>query len=275
MDTKPLGKSGVDIPEIGYGTWNYQGNRATIHRALELGSFLLDTAESYRTEDKVGAAIKGNRDAYFVATKVSADHFRPKDLLNAAEGSLRLLGIDTIDLYQLHSPSATIPIEETMAAMDALVTAGKVRFVGVSNFSADELRDAEKALGAGRIVENQIKYSLFDHGFADEVIPYCAEHDITILAYSSLEQGRFEQELKSRPGLGDILDIVCSQVAKTAAQVLLNWVICTPNVVTIPQTNHVERVDENCGAAGWRLTSEQYTMLADAAGHKEIRRWWA
>ena len=164
MDTKPLGQSGVDVPEVGYGTWNYTGDPATIHRALELGSFLLDTAESYNTETHVGNAIKGNRDAYFVATKASAQHFRHRDLLNAAEGSLRRLGIGTIDLYQLHSPSATIPIDETMTAMDELVAAGKVRFVGVSNFSVDELRAAEQALGPGRIVENQIKYSLFDHG---------------------------------------------------------------------------------------------------------------
>ena len=274
MDTKPLGQSGVDVPEVGYGTWNYTGDPATIHRALELGAFLLDTAESYNTETHVGNTIKGNRDAYFVATKASAQHFRHDDLLNAAEGSLRRLGIDTIDLYQLHSPSATIPIDETMTAMDELVAAGKVRFVGVSNFSVDELRAAEQALGPGRIVENQIKYSLFDHGFADRVIPYCAENGISILAYSSLEQGRFEEELSRRPALADVLDMVCVQASKTAAQVLLNWVLCTPNVVTIPQTNRVERVDENCGAASWRLTSEQYTVLAEAAGHTAIARWW-
>ena len=274
MDTKPLGKSGVEIPEIGYGTWNYKGDPATIQRALELGASLIDTAESYGTEENVGKAVRGNRDAYFLATKVSPCHFRHQDVLNAADKSMKRLGIDVIDLYQLHWPSSSIPIAETMGAMDQLVRDGKVRFVGVSNFSVEQLREAEQALGPGRVVSDQIKYSLFDHEFADEVIPYCQETGIAVLAYSSLETGKFESELKRRPQLVEVLDTICAQAAKTAAQVLLNWVLHPPNVVTIPMTNRVERVDENCAAAGWRLTDEQYEALAEAAGHGKTRRWW-
>jgi diketogulonate reductase-like aldo/keto reductase len=274
MNTKPLGKTGIQIPEIGYGTWYYQGDPRTIHRALELGANLIDTAESYRTEQYVAQAIKGNRDAYFIATKVSPSHFRYDDVLAAADRSLHTLGIDVIDLYQLHWPNPNVPIEETMRAMDKLVADGKVRHIGVSNFGIDLLKRAEAAIGQGRIVENQIKLSLLDHEFADEVVPYCAERGMTVFAYSSLEQGAFQRRVEQRPELGRALDRIAGDLGKTRAQLLLNWVICYPNAITIPMTNRVERVDENCGASGWRLTNEQWDELARAAGDFKTERWW-
>jgi diketogulonate reductase-like aldo/keto reductase len=274
MNTKQLGNTGIQIPEVGYGTWKHQGDVATIRRALEMGAFLIDSAESYDTERYVGQAIAGNRKAYFLATKVSPSNFRYDDVLKAAEGSLRALGTDVIDLYQLHWPNYEVPIDETMRAMDKLVTDGKVRHIGVSNFSVDLLREAERALGEGRIVENQIKFSLLDHEFADEVIPYCAERGMTVFAYSSLEQGEFQDRVAERPQLAETLDRIGAELGKTRAQILLNWVICEPNVITIPMTNRVERVDENCGASGWRLSAEQRAELTEAAGDGATRRWW-
>ena len=274
MDTKQLGTTGAQVPEIGYGTWNYTGNLATIHRALELGALLIDSAESYGTEHHVGDAIKGNRNAYFLATKVSPDHFAFDQVIASAEASLKALGTDVIDLYQLHWPNDSVPIDETMRAMDKLVTDGKVRHVGVSNFSVELLREAEAALGAGRVVTNQIKFSLLDHDFADEVIPYCRDNGVTVMAYSSLEQGAFEERIKERPELVTTLDAMAGELGKTRAQVLLNWVLHEPNVITIPMTNRPERVDENCAASGWRLTDAQHAALADAAGAGRTRRWW-
>ena len=274
MDTKPLGRTGVDIPEIGMGAWNYQGDPAIMRRALELGSFLIDTAENYGTERQVGRAVEGRRDDYFIATKVSPEHLGYDDVLAAAERSLKALGTDRIDLYQLHAPSAGVPIQETMRAMDDLVAAGKVRFVGVSNFSVEELREADDALGSGSVVENQIKYSLFDREFAESVSPYCEEHRVTVLAYSSLEHGRFQDEMKKRPALHEVMDRVTAETGKTAAQVILNWVLRSPAVVTIPQTNRVERVAENCAASGWRLSDEQHAALAEAADRQHSTHWW-
>ena len=274
MDNKPLGRTGVDIPEIGMGAWNYKGDPAIMRRALELGSFLIDTAENYGTEPQVGRAVRGSRDDYFIATKVSPEHLSYDDVLAAAERSLKALGTDRIDLYQLHAPSADVPIQETMRAMDDLVAAGKVRFVGVSNFSVEELREADEALGSGSVVENQIKYSLFDREFAESVIPYCEEHGVTVLAYSSLEHGRFADELSGNEALSEAMDRVCAETAKTPAQVILNWVLRSPAVVTIPQTNRVERVDENCAASGWRLSDEQHAALAEAAGASRSSHWW-
>ena len=274
MDTKPLGKSGVRAPEVGFGTWKFSGNAAVIHRAIELGAFLIDTAESYRTEERVGKAIAGRRDDVLVATKVSPEHLRYADVITACDRSLKRLGIDTIDLYQLHAPSARIPIEETMRAMADLVAAEKVRHVGVSNFSVDEMKAAEAALGEDLIVENQIKYSLFDHEFADSIIPYCEEHGIAVLAYSSLEQGTFVREMKRNKHLANVMGEVCAETGKTPAQVLLNWTLDSPVVVTIPKTNTLARVDENCGAAGWRLTAGQRQALTDAAAARRSSYWW-
>ena len=274
VETKQLGNTGIQIPEIGYGTWQHRGDPSTIRRALELGAFLIDSAESYGTESYVGQAIAGNRDAYFLATKVSPSHFRYSDVLKAAESSLKALGTDVLDLYQLHWPSYDVPIDETMRAMEKLMSDGKIRYVGVSNFSVDLLRDAERALGAGKIVENQIKFSLLDHEFADTVIPYCRERGMTVFAYSSLEQGAFKSRVAERPQLEETLNAIGSELGKTQAQVLLNWVTCEPNVITIPMTNRVERVDENCGASGWRLSSSQREALAEAAGSGATSRWW-
>ena len=214
MDTKPLGKSGVALPEIGLGTWEFSGDASVIHRAIELGSFLLDTAESYGTEERVGRAIAGRRDEVFLATKVSPSHFRHADVLAACDRSLRALGVETIDLYQLHAPSADVPIEETMGAMADLVAAGKVRHVGVSNFSVREMEAAEDALGPDLVVENQIKYSLFDHRFADTVIPYCEERGIMVLAYSSLEQGAFQREMRRNKRLVQVMESVCAETGR-------------------------------------------------------------
>ena len=274
MDTKPLGKSGVRAPEVGFGTWKFSGNAAVIHRAIELGSFLIDTAESYRTEERVGKAIAGRRDDVLVATKVSTEHLRYTDVITACDRSLKRLGIDTIDLYQLHAPSARIPIEETMRAMADLVAAGKVRHVGVSNFSVNEMKAAEAALGEDMVVEKQIKYSLFDHEFADSIIPYCEERGIAVLAYSSLEQGTFVREMKRNKHLANVMGEVCAETGKTPAQVLLNWTLDSPVVVTIPKTNTLERVDENCGAAGWRLTAGQRQALTEAAAARRSPYWW-
>ena len=266
MDMKPLGPTGVMLPEIGLGTWRHNGSPEVIRRALELGAPFIDTAESYKTETGVGNAIRGNRDKYFMATKVSPEHFKHKDVLKAADASLKKLGIDQIDLYQLHWPNPRVPIAETMGAMAELVQAGKVRLVGVSNFSVEQTEAARQALGSVPLVSNQVLYSLFDREIEQELIPYCAAHQITVIAYSPLAQGKIDHELGKRPKLATVLDAVCAETEKTRAQVLLNWCVRHPSVVTIPQTNKVERVDENCAASGWQLTQEQYDALSETAG---------
>ncbi len=143
MELKELGNTGVLIPEIGLGTWRYRGGIEPLRKGIELGATLIDTAEGYGTEHVVGKAVRGMRDRVFIATKVSGRRLGYDDVLRAAEGSLSELGTEHIDLYQVHWPNSSYPMSETMRAMETLVERGIVRFIGVSNFDLDDLREAE------------------------------------------------------------------------------------------------------------------------------------
>ena len=146
MDHKELAQTGLHLPEIGIGTWKFKGGTEPIRKAIECGASLIDTAELYGNEQLVGQALQGIRNQVFLATKVSPQHFSRADILQFADKSLQLLGTDRIDLYQLHRPSYTVSIAETMGAMEELVDAGKVRFIGVSNFAVPELKQAMAAM---------------------------------------------------------------------------------------------------------------------------------
>jgi diketogulonate reductase-like aldo/keto reductase len=162
MDHKDLADAGVRLPAVGLGTWQYRGGIEPLRTGITLGACFIDTAESYGTEEIVGHAIHGIRKDIFLATKVSPRHFRHTDIIAAAEASLKRLNTDYIDLYQLHWPNHTIPIEETMGAMEQLVDNGKVRFIGVSNFFERDLKNAQKAMSKHKIVSDQVRLNLID-----------------------------------------------------------------------------------------------------------------
>ena len=261
MDYQELGTSGVQIPDIGFGTWKYTGGIEPIYRGVELGANLIDTAEGYNNEEAVGTAIGGIRDQVFLATKVSPSHFRKNDLLKAADRSLKRLKVDVIDLYQLHWPNDSIPIGETMGAMEALVDSGKVRFIGVSNFSVGQMQEAQDALSNARIVSNQVRYSLIDRSIESALLPYCQEQGVTVIAYSPLATGL--GKLGGKAG-ADALAKVATNTGKTQAQVALNWCLREQRVMVIPKANSVSHVEDDCGASGWRLTPDDLAIL-DAA----------
>jgi diketogulonate reductase-like aldo/keto reductase len=258
MKYKELGRTGVTLPEVGLGTWDYKGGVGPLRRGLEADALFIDTAESYGTESLVGEAIRGLRERVFVATKVSPQNFHKDDLGKAVEASLRKLEIDTIDLLQLHQPNPAIPIEETMGALATLVEAGKIRFCGVSNFSVPELQAAQKALGKFPIVSNQVRYNLIDRTIEKEVLPYCQANGITIIAYSPLAKNL--NRITDCDPKGIIAELARS-TGKTPAQIAINWGICKANVVSIPKANSEAHILENCAASGWRLSAEQLTLL--------------
>src|SRR3989338_9876231 len=194
-----LGKTGVQLPEIGLGTLQYSGGLEPLRKGVSLGAILIDTAEMYGTEEVVGEAVKGQRQQVFIATKVSGNHLRYDEVLRAAENSLKRLGTDYIDLYQIHWPDPGVPLKETMRAMETLVDAGKVRFIGVSNFYLKNLEEAQACMTKYRIVSNQVKYSLMQRGVEEDMLAYCQENNITLIAYSPLDRGR----LTSRPLIRD------------------------------------------------------------------------
>ena len=271
MNYERLGSSSLMIPEIGLGTWRYTGGPEPLRRGVELGANLIDTAEMYRTEAAVGEAISGIRDQVIVATKVLGSHLRYDEVLRAAEESLRLLAVERIDLYQIHWPNPRVPIAETMRAMERLVSDGAVTHVGVSNFSVDEMRDAQAAMPHVPIVSNQILYNLRRRSAERDVIPYCRRHNITVIAYSPLHEGALvgNRGGRLRRALGrnrdnDVLEEVASEVGKTAAQVALNWVADQEGIIAIPKSNSVERTEANCAASGWSLNAEQRRALDQA-----------
>ena len=159
VDQKFLGKTGVKISEIGLGTWKYQSNSEPLRVGISQGATHIDTAEMYGTEEIVGEAIEGLRNDVFLATKVSPSHLHYDDVLRAAEGSLKRLGVKTIDLYQIHWPNSRVPIKETMHAMEELVKQDKIRFIGVSNFSVREMKEAQEAMASQEIVSNLVEYN--------------------------------------------------------------------------------------------------------------------
>jgi diketogulonate reductase-like aldo/keto reductase len=265
MELTQLGNTGVMVPEIGLGVWKYRGGVEPLRRGIELGAFLIDTAEMYRTEDVVGQAVKGIRDQVFIATKVSGSHLRHDDVLRAADASLHELETDSVDLYQVHWPNSSVPIKETMQAMATLVDRKQVKYIGVSNFSARELREAQAALRNYPIVSNQVLYNLNNREIERELLPYCQKHNVTIIAYTPLDDGRLVVKSRWRRSQGmNVLAEIAAQTHKTLAQVALNWCLSRSNVIAIPKSDSVARTEENCRASGWRLTPAQVTRLDEA-----------
>ena len=193
MEKRKLGRTREKIPVIGMGTWEMgdvqnEGRALEIQalrRGMELGMTMIDTAEMYgngNAEKLVGQAIKGMRDDVFIVTKVSPQHFGYEDVLSSCEGSIRRLGVEHIDLYLLHWPSHQVPIEETMKAMEELVSRGKIRYIGVSNFSVAQTSKAREALPRSEIVCNEVRYSLTHRAVESELLPFCEREKLTVIA---------------------------------------------------------------------------------------------
>lgn len=270
MKRKVFGSSDVLVPEVGFGTWRYRDGSDAIRAAIDHGATFVDTAEIYGTEPAVAEAIRGCRQRIFLATKAAPRHFRRRDLIAAAENSLKRLGTDYIDLYQLHWPNETVPIAETMGAMEELVDAGKIRFIGVSNFDLWDLKTAQAALARHKIASNQVPYSLIDRTVEWGLLDYCRQHQITVIAYSPL--GTTFANMKAADQ-NRALAWVAKSTGKTEAQVALNWVISREQIITIARTSTAEHAIENCGASGWRLSRAHYDLLCRISC-KKLRRGW-
>ncbi|HVN89702.1 MAG TPA: aldo/keto reductase [Candidatus Binataceae bacterium] len=275
MESKRLGNTVELIPEIGVGVWRYRGGDEPLRAAIEHGAVFIDTAEVYGTEEAVGQAIRGIRDRVFLASKVSGQHLRHDDVIKAAEASLQRLNTDRIDLYQIHWPTSVAPIQETMAAMETLVDRGLVRHIGVSNFSVAHMRTALNAMTKYPIVANQVLYSLHRREIEAELIPYCEANNVTIIAYTPLDNGNLARgsEYPTNPKGMAALRLIANRRGKTLGQVALNWCTAHNGVVAIPKSDKVERVIENCGASGWRLSSDEMRALNDAFTREPDEDW--
>jgi aryl-alcohol dehydrogenase-like predicted oxidoreductase len=294
---------GARVSVVGVGTWQFGSAEwgygegyasleaeAIVGRALDLGVNLIDTAEVYgggRSEEIVGRAIAGRSPAsVFVATKVWPVMPVASVVERHGRRSARRLGVDAIDLYQVHWPNPLVPLGSTMRGMGRLVDDGVVRHVGVSNFSRARWARAEEALGAP-VLSNQVQYNLVWRKPERRVLPWAVEHDRLVIAYSPLAKGllggRYDEShrptgavrrlnplfmpenLRRAGPLVEVLREVADAHGASPAQVALAWVLRHPNVVAIPGARTVEQLESNVAAADIDLTDEEFGRLVAAS----------
>jgi aryl-alcohol dehydrogenase-like predicted oxidoreductase len=303
LDLVPLGNTGILVPPIGVGTWQWgdrvwwqYGSRfgetevaAAYNAAIRGGARLFDTAEIYgmgKSERLLGAHSRDD-DSVVIATKFFPFpwRLRTSDLMRALRGSLRRLG-RPVDLYQIHWPMRPVPLERWMEGLARAMALGLTRSVGVSNYGWRETIRAVRALGRHDIplASNQIAYSLLNRSpERDGTLAACQEHRVAVIAYSPLAMGMLSgkyTDANPPPGMRRFrfprhrLQAISALVAavrriadargKTTSQVALNWVICK-GAIAIPGAKNGQQAEENCGVLGWRLTEDEVSELDEVS----------
>jgi diketogulonate reductase-like aldo/keto reductase len=254
--------SGEAMPVLGQGTWGMAEDTrrradeiAALRLGLDLGMTLIDTAEMYAdgaAEKLVAEAIAGRRDEVFLVSKVLPNNASRRGTIAACERSLRRLGTDRLDLYLLHW-RGPIPLEETLDAFAALVRTGKIRHWGVSNFDVSDMEELVDLPGGTAVATNQVLYNLTRRGIEYDLLPWCRERGLPIMAYSPIEQGRLlgHRELQG----------VAARHGATPAQVALAWVLRQDGVNAIPRAGTPAHVRENRAALDLRLTEQDLAAL--------------
>ncbi|MBK8205196.1 MAG: aldo/keto reductase [Planctomycetes bacterium] len=260
MRTVRVSRIDQPLPAISQGTWNMGNHRrdrdvesAALRLGIELGMTLIDTAEMYASggaEEVVAAAIAGQREKVFVESKVLPGNASRQGTIKACEASLKRLGIETLDLYLLHWPGA-FPLQDTIAAFEQLVQAGKIRCWGVSNFDTAAMEEVER-IAPGRCACNQVLYNLASRGVEWDLIAWCEQRGVLLQAYSPLAEGALPWKK---------LEPVAEPPQLTAAQVALAWCTRDKGVQAIPKSANPQRVRENAAAADVTLTSQVLAEL--------------
>lgn len=251
-----------NVPVLGQGTWcmaekprSRRSEIDALRHGLDLGMTLVDTAEMYgdgAAEELVGEAIAGRRDEVFLVSKVLPKNASRRGTAAACERSLKRLRTDRLDLYLLHWRGG-IPLEETVDALTALKREGKIRFWGVSNFDIDDMRELATLADLREVAVNQVLYNLTRRGIEYDLLPWCRQRGIAVMAYSPVEQGR----LLGHP----VLREVAARHDATAAQVALSWVMREPGVIAIPKAGRAVHVEENRAALELKLTAADLAAL--------------
>jgi len=226
---------------------------AALRYGLECGMTFIDTAEIYgdgHSEELIGRAIAGVRDRVFLGSKVSPEHLRATDLIHACERSLARLGTDHLDLYQIHWPNPAVAVAESLDALERLARDGKVLHIGVSNFSLAEVREAEALLCSHRLFSVQVEYNLCERGPERDLIPYCAERGLLVIAYSPLDQGRVAGSAPIRRVLAE----VARECGRTPSQVALNFLANQGPVIPIPKALGRAHIEQNAAACDFTLS---------------------
>jgi aryl-alcohol dehydrogenase-like predicted oxidoreductase len=330
MEFRQLGGSGFKVPVLSFGTGTFGGRgeffsawgssdaseaRRLVDICLESGCSMFDSANIYSggaAEEILGEALRGRRDKAIISTKGT---FRTGDgpndvgssrhaLIRAVEGSLRRLGTDYIDLYQLHGFDATTPIEETLGTLDDLVRAGKIRYIGCSNFSGWHLMESlkiSKTYGWARHVAHQAYYSLVGRDYEWELMPLGLKHDVSAIVWSPLGWARLTGKVRRGQALPqttrlqsklnveggpqvpdeylyrvvDALDDLARETQKTVPQIAINWLLQRPTVASVIIGARTEdQLRQNLGAAGWQLSTAQIARLDAASATQPAYPYW-
>lgn len=255
-------KSGREIPLLGQGTWR-MGERASQKQAeiaalklgIDLGMTLIDTAEMYGeggAEKIVAEAIASCREQIYLVSKFYPYNASYDGLIAACDRSLSRLKTDYLDLYLLHW-RGSVPLAETIEGLQYLQQAGKILDYGVSNFDTDDMEEAESIPGGDNIVTNQVLYNLMRRGIEWDLLPWCKQRNIPIMAYSPVEQRAFV----NNAGLKDI----AAQHNATTTQIALSWLLHQDNVIAIPKATNLDHVRENRSALDIKLTPKDLQQL--------------
>jgi diketogulonate reductase-like aldo/keto reductase len=255
-------RNGVRVSALGLGTWKMGEDvrqRAQEVRALQtgldLGATLIDTAEMYaagRAEEITAAAIKGRRDGVYLVSKVLPQNASRTGVVKACEASLKRLKTDRIDLYLLHWRGA-VPFAETMAGFDDLMQSGKIVGFGISNLDLKETQEWLSVSRADKTLANQVMYNIDERGIDFDLLPWCREKKIAIMAYCPLAQGTIPHK--------PVLKRIAERHRATPAQIMLAWVLRHEHVIAIPKSARPERVRENVAAADIILSAEDLMDL--------------
>ena len=266
MRQKKFGQSGSQVPVIGQGTWYIDhGDRKTavaaLRRGIDLGMIHIDTAEMYGDAELVIAdAITGQRDKIFLVSKVLPSNASRRGTITACERSLKRLNTDRLDCYLLHW-RGSYPLAETVAAFEQLVSSGKIRSWGVSNFDADDLEEMLAVAGEGTIACNQVLYHLRERAIEHAVIPWCEQHGVAVVAYSPFGHDDFPSP---RSKQGELLQAIADVHKATARQVALSFLTRAPSVLAIPKAASAQHAADNAGAGDMKLSDNEIAALDKA-----------
>lgn len=304
MRYRKLGKSDLNISVVGLGTWaiggdfwgNVDDNESikAIQKSLDSGANLIDTAPAYgdgHSEIVVGKAIKGRRDDAIIATKIGVlrdgpDYIRclkPESMIKEVEKSLKLLGIETIDLYQIHWPDVDTPLDDTLEALIKMHKEGKFRWLGVSNFSPELMKQVMPHID---LVSLQPPFSMLDRSIEDEILPFCIDNNIGVLSYGSLGGGILTGKFTKRPkfdkddkrgnfypyfskdtwpkssALVDYLRIIGEKYDKPVAQVAINWTVAQPGITcALVGAKNAAQAEQNAQAGDWELDASDVAAI--------------
>lgn len=258
---KLLGKTKVKLFPIGLGTGFTKDELKAekkliniIHYGIDRGINLIDTGENYENglcEKLLGKALKDKRDKIIIATKFSPENSSYRKIINSCNNSLKRLKVDCIDLYQFHWPNPKIPLEISVKALKKLQKDGKIRFIGASNFSKKQMVEIESFFGKSKFVSTQEEYNLYERAVEQNgILGYCNKKKLSLIAYSPLDQGRFNAKNINQFNL---INKLIKKYQKTRHQIILSWLVSKKQVIPIPKTTSLKHLIDNIKSTQFNL----------------------